>query len=86
MVPRRSCFKRRGVSLLIVDHPGVGAALRLQNLYSGPDTEKPAGACIDYLETRKEIDATRVGIIALSLGVGLGARQRILESEQDSHQ
>jgi dienelactone hydrolase len=61
-------FKRRGVSLLIVDHPGVGAALRLQNLYSGPDTEKPAGACVDYLETRKEIDAKRIGIIALSLG------------------
>ncbi|MES2185251.1 MAG: prolyl oligopeptidase family serine peptidase [Pseudomonadota bacterium] len=61
-------FRRRGVSLLIVDHPGVGAALRLQNLYSGPDTEKPAGACMDYLETRQDVDAKRVGIIALSLG------------------
>lgn len=61
-------FRRRGVSLLIVDHPGVGAALRLQGLTSGPDTEKPAGACVDYLETRPEVDPKRIGIIALSLG------------------
>jgi dienelactone hydrolase len=61
-------FRRRGVSLLIVDHPGVGAALRLQGLTSGPDTEKPAGACVDYLETREDVDPRRIGIIALSLG------------------
>ncbi|MGZ8211891.1 MAG: alpha/beta hydrolase family protein [Burkholderiales bacterium] len=61
-------FRRRGISLLIVDHPGVGAALRLQGLTSGPDTEKPAGAAVDYLETRADVDAKRVGIIALSLG------------------
>jgi dienelactone hydrolase len=61
-------FRRRGVSLLIVDHPGVGAALRLLGLTSGPDTEKPAGAAVDYLETRGDVDADRVGIIALSLG------------------
>ena len=61
-------FRRRGVSLLIVDHPGVGAALRLQGLTSGPDTEKPAGAAVDYLETRSDVDKDRIGIIALSLG------------------
>jgi dienelactone hydrolase len=61
-------FRRRGVSLLIVDHPGVGAALRLLGLPSGPDTEKPAGASVDYLETRSDIDPKRIGIMALSLG------------------
>src|SRR5689334_6233264 len=61
-------FRRRGVSLLIVDHPGAGAALRLLGLTSGPDTEKPAGAAVDYLETRADVDARRLGIIALSLG------------------
>ena len=49
-------FRRRGISLLIVDHPGVGAALRLLGLTSGPDTEKPAGAAVDYLETRADVD------------------------------
>ena len=61
-------FRRRGISLLIVDHPGVGAALRLQGLPSGPETEKPAGASVDYLETRADVDPKRIGIMALSLG------------------
>lgn len=61
-------FRRRGVSVLIVDHPGVGAALRLLGLTSGPDTEKPAGAAVDYLETRADVDPKRIGIMALSLG------------------
>jgi len=61
-------FRRRGISLLIVDHPGVGEALRLRDLYSGPDTEVPAAACVDYLETRRDVDPKRIGIMALSLG------------------
>ncbi|OGO14755.1 MAG: hypothetical protein A2Z02_06975, partial [Chloroflexi bacterium RBG_16_48_7] len=61
-------YRRRGISLLIVDHPGVGEALRLRNLYTGPDTEIPAGACVDYLETRPDVDPNRIGIVALSLG------------------
>ena len=61
-------FRRRGISLLIVDHPGVGEALRLRNMYSGPDTEVPAASCVDYLETRRDVDSERIGIMALSLG------------------
>ena len=61
-------YRNRGISLLIVDNPGVGEALRLRNLYSGPNTEVPAGACVDYLETRSDIDSNRIGIVALSLG------------------
>jgi len=61
-------FRRRGISQLIVDHPGVGEALRLRNLPSGPDTEVPAAACVDYLETRADVDPKRIGIMASSLG------------------
>ena len=61
-------FRQRGISVLIVDHPGVGEALRLRNMYSGVDTEVPAAACVDYLETRSDVDAERIGIAALSLG------------------
>ncbi len=61
-------LRRRGVATLIVDHPGVGEALRLRNLPSIPEMEKPAGAALDYLATRADVDAARVGIIALSLG------------------
>jgi dienelactone hydrolase len=59
---------KKGVALLIVDHPGVGAALRQRNLPTRYDIEVPAGAAVDYLETRPEIDPKRIGIMALSLG------------------
>lgn len=61
-------LSRRGLSTLIVDHPGVGEALRLQNLTVELETEKPAGAAIDYLETRPEVDSSRIGMLAMSMG------------------
>jgi dienelactone hydrolase len=61
-------YRRRGVALLIVDHPGVGEALRLRNLYLDPHTEASASACMDYLEKRSDVDPNRVGVIGASLG------------------
>jgi dienelactone hydrolase len=61
-------FAMRGISTLMVDHPGIGGALRLQNLSTSPDTERWARAAMDYLETRADVDAKRVGVIAMSLG------------------
>ena len=61
-------FAQRGVSTLMVDHPGVGAALRLQGLTASPESERWATASMDYLQTRDDVDASRVGIIAMSLG------------------
>ena len=61
-------YRRRGISVLIVDHPGVGEALRLRSMYLDPYTEVPAAACVDYLETRSDVDPDRIGIIGASLG------------------
>ena len=61
-------FRRRGMAILLVDHPGVGEALRLRGMAGGPDTEVPAAACVDYLEKRTDVDPERIGIIAQSLG------------------
>lgn len=61
-------YRRRGISVLIVDHPGVGEALRIRNMYLDPCTEVPAAACVDYLETRPDVDSDRIGIIGASLG------------------
>ena len=58
----------RGVSTLMLDHPGIGAALRLQGLAMNHDSERWARAAMDWLETREEVDAARVGVIAMSLG------------------
>jgi dienelactone hydrolase len=59
---------QRGVAILVVDNPGVGEALRKNGLHNGPDAERPAAACVDYLEGRAEIDPSRIGMMALSLG------------------
>ena len=61
-------FTKRGLSLLIVDQPGVGGALRLHGLPAVVETEHAAASCLDYLERRPEIDAARIGIMGISLG------------------
>ena len=58
----------RGISTLMVDPPGSGEALRLQSLTSRVDTEAWAAACVDYLETRDDVDTTRIGLVGWSLG------------------
>ena len=57
-------FLKRGIALLIVDHPGVGEALRLRGIPSGHNTELPAKASFDFIETRSDVLHDRVGIIA----------------------
>jgi dienelactone hydrolase len=61
-------YRRRGIALLIVDHPGVGEALRIDHLPTLVETEKPAAAAVDWLERRADIDPRRIGMVALSLG------------------
>ena len=59
---------RRGIATLMVDTPGSGEALRLRGLRARPDTEVWAAACIDYLQTRPDVDADRIGLVGWSLG------------------
>jgi alpha-beta hydrolase superfamily lysophospholipase len=59
---------RRGIATLIVDQPGVGEALRLQGLHAVVESEIWAGASVDFLEKRTDVDAGMLGICAWSLG------------------
>jgi pimeloyl-ACP methyl ester carboxylesterase len=79
MLDMPQALAARGVSTLVVDHPGVGEALRKRGLTYFPETEVPAAACLDYLETRPDVDNSRVGIIALSLGGYLAPRAAAFE-------
>ena len=47
----------RGISCLMLDQPGTGEALRLQGLTARIDTEAWAGAAVDFLEARDDVDA-----------------------------
>jgi dienelactone hydrolase len=71
--------RARGMALLIVDTPGVGEALRLRGLTTRHDTEVPVAACVDYLESRPEVDPERIGLIGLSLGGYYGPRAAAFE-------
>lgn len=59
---------RRGISTLIVDHPGSGEALRLRGLTGRYDSEHWSSACVDWLENREDVDPARIGVMAWSLG------------------
>ena len=59
---------RRGVSSLIVDQPGTGEALRLHGLTARFDSEHWASRVVDWLETRDDVDAKRIGMEGVSLG------------------
>jgi hypothetical protein len=58
----------RGLSLLLVDLPGQGGSLRRRKLHARLDTEKPVGACVDYLISRPDVDSARIALYGASLG------------------
>ncbi|MDK2760447.1 MAG: esterase FrsA [Sphingopyxis sp.] len=58
----------RGLSLLLVDLPGQGGSLRRRQLHARVETEKPVGACVDYLLSRGDVDSARIALYGASLG------------------
>ncbi len=65
-------FLDRGMATLVFDGPGQGEAE-----YDIPirgDYEAPVKSVIDYIETRSDLDAKRVGIVGISLGGYYSAR------------
>jgi hypothetical protein len=65
---------QRGISVLMVDGPGQGGTLRRQKIHTRYDYEVPVGRCIDYLETRDDIDFSRIAVSGSSLGGYYAAR------------
>ena len=67
-------YVARGLAYLVVDLPGHGAAKRVLGLYLPPDTERHISDVVDYLETRSDVDADRIGIQTVSMGGYVGPR------------
>ena len=59
---------KRGISCLVMDGPGTGEAIRFRGHYLRHDYEVAGSACIDYLESRADVDPKKIGIVAISLG------------------
>jgi dienelactone hydrolase len=72
-------YVRRGMSFIDVDGPGHGGTLREKKLYAPPDSERVAKAVIDYLVTRSDVDAARIGLHGSSMGGYSGPRSATVE-------
>jgi dienelactone hydrolase len=59
---------KRGISVLVMDGPGTGEAIRFRGMHLRHDYEAAGSACIDYLEKRADVDARKIGVVAISLG------------------
>ncbi len=71
-IMRGGAYTARGMAYLALDFPGQGGALRLLDLHLPPDTDRVVKVMIDYLATRPDVDATRIGLGGISMG-GYGA-------------
>lgn len=58
-------FHKRGMATLTFDGPGQGES---DSLPIEPAFERPAGAVLDWLAGRNDVDGRRVGAIGVSLG------------------
>ena len=70
---------RRGVSTLLIDQPGTGEALRLRDLPGTHESERWASPAFDYLASRADVDAGRIGMFGLSLGGYYAPRAAAME-------
>lgn len=75
----QQALARRGISSLSVDQPGVGEALRLEGLTGMVESEVWAGAVVDYLQLRDDVDPEQIGVGAWSLGGYYAPRAAAME-------
>ncbi len=75
-------LNERGIALLVLDDPGQGATLRVNHVHTRHDYNVPATVAFDWvLENLKEdVDTSRIGIMAVSMGGYMAARSAAFES------
>lgn len=69
----------RGFTVLAIDGPGQGEALR-RGIVGRHDWEVPVGAAVDFLSVRGEVDADKIVLIGQSLGGYYAARAAAFET------
>jgi dienelactone hydrolase len=72
--PYHNHFRRRGMATLSIDGPGQGESNVRETWVTLDNFERAGSAAIDFLETRPEIDASRVGVYGWSMGSYWGPR------------
>lgn len=69
--PHAAALMRQGVASLALDMPGTGAS---PVLWSSPEAEATYRAWLDHVQSRKDVDGTRVGVWGGSFGAYWAAR------------
>jgi dienelactone hydrolase len=64
----------RKLSLLVVDLPGQGVSPRGDHLVGPNDIETSISCWVDYLSSRRDVDAERIAIFGDSLGASFASR------------
>jgi esterase/lipase len=59
---------KRGISVLMLDQPGTGEAIRLQGMHAVYNSEEWASVVVDWLCEQPEIDQNRIASFGISLG------------------
>lgn len=63
-----AALTKRGVNILVFDHPGAGTARHIHGLPLDPETEKSASVAIDFLLRRGDVTPDRIGVLGASFG------------------
>jgi dipeptidyl aminopeptidase/acylaminoacyl peptidase len=66
--PYHNHFRRRGLATLTIDGPGQGESNVRENWVTLDNFERAGSAAIDFIETRAELDASRVAVYGWSMG------------------
>jgi dipeptidyl aminopeptidase/acylaminoacyl peptidase len=66
--PYHNHFRRRGMATLTIDGPGQGESNIRENWVTLDNFERAGSAAIDFLETRPEVDASRIAAYGWSMG------------------
>jgi acetyl esterase/lipase len=69
----------RGWHCLLVDGPGMGQVLRLQNLPFRPDWEKVITPVMDFALRQPGVDGSRIALMGISMGGALAPRGAAFE-------
>ncbi|SFM92517.1 S9 family peptidase [Variovorax sp. OV329] len=72
-------YRRRGLSVLILDQPGAGEALRLHGLTARIESETYVSRAVDYILGRADIRTEQIGLAGLSMGGFLAPRAAAFE-------
>jgi alpha-beta hydrolase superfamily lysophospholipase len=73
-------FTGRGMHAIAIDGPGQGTSNLRKMRITDDNYERAVKAVVDYLQTRKEVDGDKIGLLGTSMGCHWGIRAAALDS------